>query len=294
MPESTAIISAATSSSSAVPAPSLSPAKTIGSADGRMTLRITLHRLAPNATAARTSSGSASRTPVVGVDRHREEDAEGDHRHLGRLADPEPQDQERQQRDLRDGKGRGDQRRAHAPRRARRSRRRTPDRDAERRRRWRSPRSETLEARRHVHEELAGARPCRRALAQHAERRRQEEHRHPAEPREQLPHDDERRRSGERRAAAGCSRRTRKRGAMRDGDAGDGHGRSSSSADRACDLDERPDALGRVRRRRASPICASTRGRASPICDRRRARARAGATARRPDPPCTPPPGCCG
>ena len=64
MPDSTAIISAATSSSSAVPAPSRRPAKIIGSAEGRITLRMTDQRRAPNATAARTSSGSAWRTPV--------------------------------------------------------------------------------------------------------------------------------------------------------------------------------------------------------------------------------------
>src|SRR5688572_4197370 len=64
IPDSTAIISAATSSSSAVPAPSRSPAKIIGSADGSTTLRITDQRRAPKATAARTSSGSAWRTPV--------------------------------------------------------------------------------------------------------------------------------------------------------------------------------------------------------------------------------------
>src|SRR5262249_18606276 len=64
MPESAAIISAATRRSRAVPAPSLSPAKSMGRAEGRITLRIALHRPAPKATAARTRSGSASRTPA--------------------------------------------------------------------------------------------------------------------------------------------------------------------------------------------------------------------------------------
>ena len=59
MPDSTAIISAATSNSNAVPAPRRSPAKIIGSAEGRMTLRMTDQRRAPKATAARTRSGSA-------------------------------------------------------------------------------------------------------------------------------------------------------------------------------------------------------------------------------------------
>src|SRR5882724_2015535 len=62
MPESAAIISAATRRRRAVPAPSLSPAKIMGRADGRMTLRMTLHRPAPNAMAARTSRGSACLT----------------------------------------------------------------------------------------------------------------------------------------------------------------------------------------------------------------------------------------
>src|SRR6185503_15418436 len=64
MPASAAICSAATSRSSAVPAPSLSPAKTMGKADGTTTFRITLHRPAPNETAARISKGSAWRTPA--------------------------------------------------------------------------------------------------------------------------------------------------------------------------------------------------------------------------------------
>src|SRR5262245_51471322 len=64
MPESAAIISAATRRRSAVPAPSLSPAKIMGRAEGRITLRMTLPRPAPKATAARTRSGSASRTPA--------------------------------------------------------------------------------------------------------------------------------------------------------------------------------------------------------------------------------------
>ena len=64
MPELAAIISAATRSSSEVPAPSLRPAKIMGSAEGSITLRITLHRPAPKLTAARIRSGSAWRTPV--------------------------------------------------------------------------------------------------------------------------------------------------------------------------------------------------------------------------------------
>src|SRR6266581_1651897 len=64
MPESAAIISAATRRRRAVPAPNLSPAKIMGRADGRMTLRMTLHRPAPNAMAARTSRGSACLTPA--------------------------------------------------------------------------------------------------------------------------------------------------------------------------------------------------------------------------------------
>ena len=47
-----------------MPAPSLSPAKIMGSADGSMTLRMRLQRPAPKLTAARIRSGSAFRTPV--------------------------------------------------------------------------------------------------------------------------------------------------------------------------------------------------------------------------------------
>src|SRR5205823_9109864 len=43
-------------------------------------------------------------------DRHREEDAEHDDRDLRRFADPEPEDEERKERDLRDREGRRDQR----------------------------------------------------------------------------------------------------------------------------------------------------------------------------------------
>ena len=102
MPESAPIISAATSSSSAVPAPSLRPAKTMGRADGQDDLAD--HAPPPRA----EGDGGADQQRIglaharVGVDRHREEHAERDHRHLGRLADPEPEDQQRQQRDLGD------------------------------------------------------------------------------------------------------------------------------------------------------------------------------------------------
>src|SRR5204863_316648 len=64
MPALAAIISAATSRRSAVPAPSLRPAKIIGSAEGSRTLRMRLTRPAPKLTAARIRSGSAVRTPV--------------------------------------------------------------------------------------------------------------------------------------------------------------------------------------------------------------------------------------
>jgi hypothetical protein len=47
-----------------VPAPSLSPAKTIGSVEGTITFRITLQRPAPKATAARTRTGSTCRAPT--------------------------------------------------------------------------------------------------------------------------------------------------------------------------------------------------------------------------------------
>ena len=46
----------------------------------------------------------------IGVDRHREEDAERHHRHLGGLADAEPEDEQRQQRDLGDGERGRDER----------------------------------------------------------------------------------------------------------------------------------------------------------------------------------------
>ena len=126
MPDSTAIISAATSSSSAVPAPSRSPAKIIGSADGSMTLRITLQRRAPKDDRRPHQQRVGLAHAGVGVDRHREEHAERDHRDLGRLADAQPEDQQRQQRDLRDRKRGGDERRAHRLGHARRSRPRRP------------------------------------------------------------------------------------------------------------------------------------------------------------------------
>src|SRR5256886_1694247 len=64
MPALAAIISAATSRRSAVPAPSLRPAKIIGSAEGSRTFRMRLTRPAPKLAAARIRSGSAVRTPV--------------------------------------------------------------------------------------------------------------------------------------------------------------------------------------------------------------------------------------
>jgi hypothetical protein len=60
---STAIISAATRRRSAVPAPRRSPAKIMGSAEGRITLRMTLQRRAPKATAFPSGDHTAPPCP---------------------------------------------------------------------------------------------------------------------------------------------------------------------------------------------------------------------------------------
>ena len=68
MPASTAIMLRRHRAGAApCPAPSWRPAKTMGSDAGSTTLRITLQRPAPNDTAARISSGSASADARVGV-----------------------------------------------------------------------------------------------------------------------------------------------------------------------------------------------------------------------------------
>jgi hypothetical protein len=55
----------------------------------------------------------------VGVDDDWKEHAERDHDHLRCLADPQPQDDERQERDLRNGIGGGDERISDRPQGAR-------------------------------------------------------------------------------------------------------------------------------------------------------------------------------
>ena len=49
----------------------------------------------------------------IGIDGHGKEHAEGDDGHLGGLAEPEPQDEQREQGDLRNGKRGRDERRSH-------------------------------------------------------------------------------------------------------------------------------------------------------------------------------------
>src|SRR5919106_3812256 len=121
----------------------------------------------------------------VGVDRHREEDAEHDHGDLRGLADAEPEDQQRQQRDLGDRERGRDERAADRLGQAEDADREADDDAAER------PEAEAEhdapEAGGHVARQLARAQHVG-AGREHAERRGQEERRHPARAGEQLPH----------------------------------------------------------------------------------------------------------